>query len=194
MFEPEYRVGFRVLVKKIGFLDALGVTLHALLKSLGMNYEVDENAEESEKKKAEIKNHFKLLALMYKELRRCYKTERSEEIIRSVMMEGGQVFFRGFTPLGSHERLRDFVRVYTDFERHNIVFDVVEETDTRFEIVIRRCLVFESFKELEVPELSQWMCDIASEYFKGYHPRMRYEKDRMIARGDDTCHEVFTWQ
>ena len=71
---------------------------------------------------------------------------------------------------------------------------VVEDTGTRFEIVINRCLVFESFDELGIAELSRWMCDIAFEYFNGYHPRLTYQKDRMIARGDSTCHEVFTWQ
>jgi hypothetical protein len=194
VFEPEYRIGLRVLIEEIGFLGALRVVVPALLRSLGIRYGVDENAEEPERTKAAIKNRFKLLALMYRGLRGCYSAERADEVVKRVMMEGGRVFFRGFRPLDSDESLRDFVKVYTDFERQNIVFDVVEETDRRFEIVIRRCLVFESFEELGVAELSQWMCDIAFEYFSGYHPRMRYEKDRMIARGDGTCHEVFTWQ
>ncbi len=38
------------------------------------------------------------------------------------------------------------------------------------------------------------MCDIAFNYFSHYHPRMTYAKDRMIARGDETCHEVFIWE
>jgi hypothetical protein len=45
-----------------------------------------------------------------------------------------------------------------------------------------------------MPEVTQWMCDIAFEYFSCYHPRMTYMKDRMIARGDETCHEVFVWR
>jgi hypothetical protein len=70
---------------------------------------------------------------------------------------------------------------------------VIDETDKRFEIEIRRCLVFEAFNELGVPALTQWMCDIAFHYFSRYHPQMTYEKDRMIARGAASCHEVFTW-
>ena len=89
----------------------------------------------------------------------------------------------------------DKMRVdHKDFEKNNIVFDVIEESKDRFEVVVKRCLVFEAFNELGASALSQWMCDIGFEYFSGYHPRMKYEKDRMIARGDSTCHEVFTWE
>ena len=193
MLEPEYRVGFRVLLDAIGFSNTVAAIVPALFRSLGVRYTADEGADEPERVKAGIKNHFKLLAFLCKELQLRYGAERANQVIRSVMMKGGHEFFRGFTPLGPDETLRDFAKVYRDFERHNLVFDVIEDTDTRFEIVIRRCLVFESFNELDVPELSQWMCDIAFEYFTVYHPHIRYEKDRMIARGDSTCHEVFTW-
>jgi hypothetical protein len=113
--------------------------------------------------------------------------------MRESLLVGGEVFFRGFTRLGPADGLLDFVEVFKKFERQNIVFDVIEETERRFEIVINRCLVFESFKELEVPALTQWMYDIAFNYFSHYHPRMEYTKDPMIARGAETCHEVFIW-
>jgi hypothetical protein len=70
---------------------------------------------------------------------------------------------------------------------------VIEKNDKRFEIEIKRCLVFEAFNELDIPALTQWMCDVAFRYFSQYHPGMTYEKDRMIARGAASCHEVFTW-
>jgi hypothetical protein len=195
MFEPEYRVGFRVLREKIGRLGStLKVVIPAIARSVITDYDADENLEEDERTKANIKNHFKLLALIYEELQKRYGTPRANEIMREILMKGGRVFFRGFIPLGPGDDLRRFVEVYKDFESHNIVFDVVEESEERFEIVIKRCLVFESFNELGIGALTEWMCDIAFDYFSNYHPRMKYMKDRMIARGDDTCHEVFVWE
>jgi hypothetical protein len=114
--------------------------------------------------------------------------------MKAVLLAGGDVFFRGFTRLGPGEKLSDFVSIYKAFESNNIVFDVLEQNDERFEIEIRRCLVYEAFNELGVPGLTRWMCDVAFHYFSRYHPRMTYEKDRMIARGADRCHEVFTWR
>jgi predicted metal-binding transcription factor (methanogenesis marker protein 9) len=31
-------------------------------------------------------------------------------------------------------------------------------------------------------------------YVSHYHPRMKYSKESMIARGDDACHGVFVWE
>ena len=145
-------------------------------------------------KKARIKNHFKLLSLFYEGLRKRYGADRTNELMHEILMQGGQDFFRGFAPIGTNGGLNDFIRIYKAFESHNILFDVVEESERRFEIVIRRCLVYEAFNELGLGELTGWMCDIAFAYFNDYHPKIEYTKDRMIARGADTCHEVFNWK
>ena len=194
MFEPEYRVGFRVLRQEVGLGDTFRIVIPAVLKSLVATHKAQANSEEHEKRKARIKNHFKLLAFMYRGLQRRYGASRANEIVREILMKGGQAFFRGFTPLDPGVDLRRFAQIYKDFESHNIVFEVIEESRHRFEIVVRRCLIYESFNELGLADLTQWMCDIAFAYFSNYHPRMKYSKDRMIARGDDTCHEVFAWE
>ncbi len=193
MLEPEYRVGLRVLTKELGLWSTLKVVATAAVKSLRIHYETDESLDVHDRTKAQIKNHFKLLSLMDEVLRKQHGSERTDEVMHKVLIKGGQAFVRGFTPLGADDDLRDFARVYRDFERHNIVFDVVEETTDRFEITIKRCLVYESFNELGIGSLTQWMCDIAFAYFNSYHPQITYFKDRMIARGDKTCHEVFVW-
>jgi hypothetical protein len=193
MFEPEYRVGFRVLTEQIALWPTLKVVIPATLKSLRIDYETDKDPYGAERTKAEIKHHFKLLALMYEELQKHYGTQRTNEIMHEVLMKAGPVFFRGFTPLGPNDDLTDFAKIYKRFERHNLVFDVREESKDRLEIVVRRCLVYESFNELGLVDLTPWMCDIAYAYFESYHPKIKYTKDRMIARGDDTCHEVFVW-
>jgi hypothetical protein len=191
---PEYIAGFRALSQEIGLIPTLRLALPSFLRSLSARFPIEQDTGEHQRTKAQIKNHFTLLALLYHALQKGYGAARTSEIMRQVLIAGGPVFFRGFTPLGPKDGLPTFVQIYTAFERQNIVFDVIEETDSRFEIVIRRCLVYEAFQELGIGELTQWMCDIAFAYFSTYHPRMRYTKDRMIARGDPTCHEVFTWE
>ena len=193
MLAPEYRVGFQVLRKKIGSWAALTIGIRSFFKALKIKHKAKAGSDKAEVAKTDLKNHFQLLANMYHMLEKRYGKARTDEIMKEVLLEGGNVFFRGFTRLRPGETLSDFVAIYKAFERNNIEFDVVEETEKRFEIEIKRCLVFEAFNELGVPALTQWMCDIAFHYFSHYHPKMTYEKDRMIARGADSCHEVFTW-
>ena len=194
MLAPEYRAGLGVLRKKLGLWAALSIAIPAFFKALMVKHKVEEGSSRAEVAKADLKNHFQLLANMYQMLEKRYGKARSDGIMKEVLLEGGSVFFRGFTRLGPGEKLSEFVEIYKAFECNNIVFDVIEETDKRFEIEIKRCLVFEAFNELGVPALTQWMCDIAFHYFSRYHPQMTYEKDRMIARGANSCHEVFTWR
>jgi hypothetical protein len=52
------------LKKEIGLWSALKVSFPALLKSSMLCFKVGKNAEESESTKANLKNHFKLLAFM----------------------------------------------------------------------------------------------------------------------------------
>jgi hypothetical protein len=190
---PEYRVGFSILREKLGLWTTLRIAVPAFLGAQMKQYKAMQGSDHAEVTKAALKNHFQLLANMYRRVENLFGQTRTDEIMQVVLLAGGDVFFRGFTKLDPGEGLLDFVRVYKRFESNNIVFDVIEESDKRFEIEIKRCLVFEAFNELGVPSLTQWMCDVAFSYFSRYHPCMMYEKDRMIARGADRCYEVFTW-
>jgi hypothetical protein len=193
MLAPEYRTGLRALRAEIGLRAAASIGMSSWGRALLVRRHVAPSSDPAEVNKADLKNHFQLLANMYHMLERRYGQLRTDLIMKNVLLRGGHVYFRGFTPLGPGERLREFAQIYKTFERRNIVFDVLEENDTHFEIEIRRCLVFEAFNELGVPALTRWMCDIAFHYFSRYHPQMSYAKDRMIARGAATCHEVFAW-
>ncbi len=66
---------------------------------------------------------------MYRELQKPYGTPRTDGIMGEIVMKGGRALFRGFTPLEPDAELRGFARIYKDFERHNVVFDVVEESE-----------------------------------------------------------------
>jgi hypothetical protein len=194
MLAPEYVVGLRVLIARLGLFGALRVAIPAYVKATVANRKARRGLEEAEPTKAALKNHFRPLAYMYQAMEKRHGEKRTEEVMRDVLLQGGDTYFRGFTKLGPQEKLGRFVEIHKAFESKNILFDVLVETDSRFEIEIRRCLVYEAFNELGVPGLTKWMCDIAFEYFSRYHPQMTYEKDRMIARGATSCHEVFTWK
>jgi hypothetical protein len=176
MLAPEYRVGFRVLREKIGWRAELNIVIPAFFRALKIKHTAGEGSGEAGATKARLKNHFQLLANMYRMLEKRYGKVRTDEIMRDVLSEGGNVFFRGFARLRPGEQLAEFVEIYKKFESNNIVFDVLEETDKRFEIEIKRCLVCGAFNELGVPALTQWMCDIAFRYFSRYHPQMTYAK------------------
>jgi hypothetical protein len=115
--------------------------------------------------------------------------------MKAILMEGGKVFFRHFTPIYFCDlyTLLDFIPIYKAFEKQNLIFKVLEESQEKFEVIVKKYLVYEAFEELEIHTITQWMCNIAFNYFNDYQPNIQYIKDRMIARGDDSCHEIFLW-
>ena len=100
MLAPEYQVGFRVLQEKIGLWAALSIAIPAFFKALMVKHKVEEGADKAEAAKADLKNHFQLLADMYQLLEKQYGKARTDGIMKDVLLEGGDVFFRGFTRLG----------------------------------------------------------------------------------------------
>lgn len=192
MFEPEYRASFRILKSEIGLFLTMKISLSAVLSVRKMIFEINEE-DKLDQKKNILKNHFALLAVLYEKLIEKFGDERTQKIMHRLLVECGPIFMRGFTQLDQNEDLRDFISIYKKFECQNLLFEILEESPSRFEIKVTRCLIYEAFKELGLAEITKWMCDIAFDYFGNYHPNMKYSKDKMLARGDNYCHEVFIW-
>lgn len=194
MFEPEYRIAFREIKNALNFRAALKIFLPVAFSSFEIKYKANKEFDEIEKLKAKHKKHFKLLPLLYKELQKQLGAQRAKEVMHEIIMKAGQSFLRGFKPLTPKSKnLRDFIPIYKNFEKNNIIFEVIEEADKKYEIKIKRCLIYESFKELGLSDLAPYICDVATSYFESYHPNIKYKKALMIARGDTHCHEVFIW-
>jgi len=72
MLTPEYRVGFQVLREKIGLWAALSIAIPAFFKALMIKHKVKKGSDKAEAAKADLKNHFQLLANMYQMLEKRY--------------------------------------------------------------------------------------------------------------------------
>lgn len=195
MVEPENRIAFREIKGELGLWATLKCFASIALKSLKVSYKTGNDLDEIDKLKESHKEHFKLVPLLYNELQKRLGTDRAKEVMRRVIIKSGQSFVTGFAPLAPSDKdLTNFTRIYKDFEKNNVIFEVIEESESRFEIRITRCLIYEAFRDFGVEDLIPCICDVATTYFNSYHPNIQYTKDHMIARGDDACHEVFVWQ
>jgi hypothetical protein len=193
MLAPEYRASFGILRKEIGLIPTLKISLSSIVKSKNIKYKVNDLDDITIKKNI-LKNHFTLFGVLYEKLVQEYGEEKTLDIMHEVLKKCGPIFMRGFKRLGPNEDLSDFIPIYKKFESKNLIFDVIEESPNRFEIIVKRCLIYEAFKELGLEKITPWMCDIAFIYFQSYHQNLEYSKDQMIARGDEICHEVYIWE
>ena len=116
---------------------------------------------------------------MYDESKSRLGNDKAKDLIGTIITEVGLFSCKeGFLPLASDEKdLESFIKYYKDFERNNVIFDVVGEGKKRFETRIKRCLIYETFNDLGIPELVPYVCEVAITYFKEYHPHIQYKKN-----------------
>ena len=183
----------RLLKDEIGLISAYWVGIPAEMKANKFQFTASADADQPEKNKTALKNHFKLAAQLYPRLQKKYGKQLSDEIMGKVVVKVAHCFFKGFKPIGPNDKFPAFAKIYKDFESHNLVFEVIQETDTKLEVMVRRCLIYEAMKDLGMGKLTKNLCNFAYTYFESYHPKIKYLKDCAIGKGDNTCHETFLW-
>jgi len=183
----------RLLKDEIGLISAYWVGIPAEMKSNKFQYTASADADQPEKNKTALKNHFKLIAQIYPRLQKKYGKQIADEIMGKAVVKLANCFFKGFKPIGPNDKFPAFAKIYKDFESHNLVFEVIQETDTKLEVMVRRCLIYEALKDLGMSELTKNLCNFAYVYFESYHPKIKYLKDCAIGKGDTICHETFLW-
>ncbi|MCX7919927.1 MAG: L-2-amino-thiazoline-4-carboxylic acid hydrolase [bacterium] len=183
-----------LLKDEIGLVSAYMIGIPATIAANKLNFCVSADADQAEQNKTALKNAFKLVAQIYPRLQKKYGKQVADDIMGKVLVKVATEFFQGFKPIGPDDKFPAFAKIYKDFESHNLVFDVIEETDTKLDVIVRRCLIYEAMKDLGMGDLIPHLCQFAFTYFQSYHPNIKYLKDKMIGSGDACCHETFLWK
>ena len=71
-------------------------------------------------------------------------------------------------------------------------FEVLEITDREIKTKITRCVAYEAFEALGMPELCGLYCESDYPYIKAYNPDMKLVRSKEIANGDEYCDHIWT--
>jgi len=70
-------------------------------------------------------------------------------------------------------------------------FDVLEATDRHVALKITRCVAYEAFKALGLPEICRLYCESDHAYIKAFNPDMKLIRTKTIAAGDAYCDHIW---
>lgn len=70
-------------------------------------------------------------------------------------------------------------------------FEVLEITDREIKTRITRCVAYEAFEALGMPELCKLYCESDYPYIKAYNPEMKLVRTKEIANGDAYCDHIW---
>jgi predicted ArsR family transcriptional regulator len=70
-------------------------------------------------------------------------------------------------------------------------FEVLDITDREIKTRITRCVAYEAFEALGMPELCRLYCESDHPYIRAYNPNMKLIRTKEIANGDAYCDHVW---
>jgi len=139
------------------------------------------------------------IAWLYIRLRRRVGQEKAFEIIRACLLTIGlsiqQANFRNVEAKRTFENLKKFQQKTNKEGITKLnAMEIIEESDRKYEFKVSRCLFFELFTYLKVPELTSIMCSVDNAIFNSYLPEKlvfhRNGLNNTIPEGNKYCEFV----
>ena len=139
------------------------------------------------------------IAWIYIRLRKKIGQEKAFEIIRTAIITSGlavqQANFRNIESKRSFENLIQYQqRANTEGSTKLNRMEIIEQTEKKYEFRVTRCVFFEVFTYLKVPELTSIMCSIDNAIFNSYLPEKlifhRNGLNKTMLQGNEYCEFV----
>ncbi|MCT4620373.1 MAG: L-2-amino-thiazoline-4-carboxylic acid hydrolase [Marinisporobacter sp.] len=144
----------------------------------------------------EFINSSGLIAWLYMRLKKEIGKEKAYEIMRATILCSGlaiqQANFRNVEVERTFENLVKYQkRVKKEGTTKLNKMEIIEQTNDRYVYKVTKCMFYEFFKYLEVPELTRIMCSIDNAIFNSYLPeKITFHRNGMNNRmvdGADEC-------
>jgi len=140
-----------------------------------------------------------LIAWIYIRLCDRIGKEKAFEVIRACVLTSGlavqQANFRNVETQRTFENLKKFQqRANKEGSTKLNTVEIIEESENRYEFRVTRCLFYELFTYLKVPELTSVMCSIDNAIFNTYLPEKlifhRNGINKTLLNGHEFCEFV----
>lgn len=123
----------------------------------------------------DFKKTYGLIAWLYLRLQKKVGKEKAFEIIRATILCSGlsvqQANFRNVEDTRSYQNLITYQQLAKKEGSTKLnEIEIIELNDKKYEFRVMRCIFFEFFNYLKVPELTKVMCSIDNAIFNSYLP------------------------
>jgi len=96
------------------------------------------------------------------------------------------------TPDPSLENFMGFLRKPNEFWKHVVSFEIVEDTETVFELKVKECLWATTFRARNAGEVGYaCICHPDFAVARAYNPKMRMERSKTLMQGHDCCNHRY---
>ena len=81
------------------------------------------------------------------------------------------------------------------FWQHVLTYDVMEDSETAFEIKVTVCLWGKTFREADAADIGYaTICHPDFAMCQAFNPRIRMIRSKTLMQGDDYCNHLWVWE
>lgn len=81
------------------------------------------------------------------------------------------------------------------FWQHSLTWEIVEDTDSAFEVRVSECLWSKTFREVQAADIGYaTICHQDYAFARAYNPQMRMERTKTLMQGHDCCNHRWLWE
>lgn len=144
-------------------------------------------------------NSMGFIAHIYKRLTKRVGQEKAFEIVRACMLTTGlaiqQANFRNVESGRTFDNLKKYQQQNNREGTTKLnTMEIIEESDKKYEFRVTRCMFYELFSHLNIPELTSIICSIDNAIFNSYLPEKlifhRNGISKTIPEGNEYCEFV----
>ena len=198
------QISRRDIITKV--MPACAITCMAPLKALGM---VDRTLSQDTKHKFDTEMEQKMtyrqmfqrqyfnLIMFGNLLKEEMGDEKAIELIKKLSDKSARDRGKMQAQQGGDSSLQAFVKPFKDDNIYGIVLtkEVVEDTETAFELKVTECLWAEAFREQKADDIGfAWICYGDYGWPEGFNPKLKMVRDKTLMEGHDCCNHRYVYK
>jgi hypothetical protein len=122
--------------------------------------------------------------------------ERADDLFDAIIEKPGTAYIGYFAP-PSKKFTRDFTlnHAWQEFmsKEYNIVATIDPPKGNSVSLNVTRCFINEVVRDIGIVHLGESICGCDFKFWEGYHPNMRFTREKTLLRGDTCCNHTLNW-
>lgn len=131
-------------------------------------------------------------------LRKHFKDDAFIDAVKGASEESGSRSAKAFAenvPNNDFDTFKSWATNPDPFWEHALTWEVVESTDTAFEVKISECLWAKTFRDANAADIGYaGICHGDYAYATAYNPKLRMERTKTLMQGHDCCNHRWLWE
>ncbi len=189
----ETNAGMISICKTLGLFKGIHAICFCSMRQIKAMFKGEGSYEEEAKRRIWYKMYF--LKVLYDYL---IKTDQQNAytLFEKIIEKPGKTYVGRFAP-PAHLFTKEYTlhQAWQDFIKNDdqIQVTVDEPVGNSSSLHVTRCFMNEVVRDLNIMPVAELICGCDFQFWKDYHPNVKFSRDKTLLRGNKYCNHTLTW-